>query len=186
MQATLNRMVVKLLDAHQKSEVIEDLAVKAQATLSIFTQRKGRPQQYAQKIQDLYEKIAGIKAYAATLPENKQGTINELGDLLQKDLDRFVIQSPNELPAKDAYQQFDLRITARLHSQDDIMSDEQSWSAIVFNFLLCVATLAKLIYSKAKTGRASLFFDKTEVQKEIEAPVDAALEDLRNFFTLES
>ena len=73
---------------------------------------------------------------------------------------------------------FEMKFKARLHSQDDVMSEHKSWGTIIANVLLSVATLFKLIISKATTGRASFFFDKTEAQKEAEANVDQDLKEL--------
>ena len=72
-----------------------------------------------------------------------------------------------------------MKFKARLHSKDDVLSNHKSsWGVIVTNIVLSVATLCKLAYSKITTGRASFFFDQTEKQKEIEANIEEALDDL--------
>ncbi|RUR26968.1 hypothetical protein [Legionella qingyii] len=181
MQATLNRMVVKLIEAEAKPVEIENLPAKAKQVLSLFGGKKGKSLEYALKMKNIYTKIEGINAYANTLPEREKKVIKQLVTALKRDVDQFVCQNSKHFPSKESYQKFKLTIKARLHSHDDLMSGHTSWPDIIINLLLSVITLGKLICSKARTGRASLFFDKTEDQKEIEAPVDLALENLGTF-----
>ncbi|PWY56118.1 hypothetical protein DGG96_08200 [Legionella qingyii] len=181
MQATLNRMVVKLIEAEAKPVEIENLPAKAKQVLSLFEGKKGKSLEYALKMKNIYTQIEGINAYANTLPEREKKVIKQLVTALKRDVDQFVCQNSKHFPSKESYQKFKLTIKARLHSHDDLMSGHTSWPDIIINLLLSVITLGKLICSKARTGRASLFFDKTEDQKEIEAPVDLALENLGTF-----
>ncbi|WP_454784877.1 hypothetical protein [Legionella sp. WA2024007413] len=181
MQATLNRIVVKLIEADSGPIATEASSLTAAQVLSSLRKRKGKLNDYALKMEHLYQGIEGMKAYAATLAAEEQNIINQLADALKKDVDHFVCQNPNQLPKNEAYGKFKMTIKARLHSQDDLMSGHVAWPETILNILLSVITLGKLIFSKARTGRASLFFDKTEDQKEIEAPVDETLEDLGTF-----
>lgn len=181
MQATLSKIVVKLMDADEKPEAVEDLPEKANKVLLAFKAKKGKHEAYALKIETLYEKIAGIHIYADTLPEHEKEIINQLAVDVKKDMDQFVYQNQNEIPEPEAYQKFEMKVKARLHSEDDVMKEQLSWPAIIANFIFSLATIGKLIHSKATTGRATFFFDKTAKQKEIEAPVDEALEDIRIF-----
>ncbi|QMT58713.1 hypothetical protein [Legionella sp. PC997] len=181
MQATLNRIVVKLIEADSEPVAREASSLTATQVLSSLKKRKGKLNDYALKIEHLYQGIEGMKAYAGTLAAEEQNIINQLADALKKDVDHFVCQNPNQLPKNEAYRKFKMTIKARLHSQDDLMSGHAEWPETILNILLSVITLGKLIFSKARTGRASLFFDKTEDQKEIEAPVDETLEDLGTF-----
>ncbi|CAM3106407.1 Uncharacterised protein [Legionella steigerwaltii] len=182
MQATLSRIALKLMEADANPENVENLPEKAKEVLLALQRKKGKCEAYALKMQGLYEKIKGIEIYAATLPEPEKGTIKKLTEDLAKDVDQFVYQNKAEIPGKEAYQKFEMKVKARLHSQDDVMSEHKSWPARIANFLFSVVTLGKLIVSKVRTGRATPFFDKTAAQKEIEAPVDAALEDIRSLF----
>ncbi|KTD01741.1 hypothetical protein [Fluoribacter gormanii] len=181
MQATLNRIVVKLIEAESKPVEIEDLPAKAKGVLSSFEAKKGKYKEYAVRMKNIYNKIEGINAYAKTLPKREQEVINQLIEALKKDVNQFVWQNSEQLPENKSYQKFKMNIKARLHSHDDLMSGHTSWSDTILNLLLSVITLGKLICSKATSGRASLFFDKTEEQKEIEAPIDVALENLGRF-----
>ncbi|MCW8399054.1 hypothetical protein OQJ26_09650 [Legionella sp. PATHC038] len=184
MQATLSRIVVKLMDADAQPEAVENLSEQARQALLALKKRKGKEEQYALKMQDLYKKIADIETYANELPEPEKGIIEKLAADLTKDVDQFVYQNKAGIPNKVAYQQFEMKVKARLHSQDDVMCGHTAWYATLGNFLLSLATLAKLVCSKALTGRATPFFDKTEAQKEIEAPVDEILEDIRTLFEI--
>lgn len=184
MQATLSKIVVKLMEADAKPEAIEDLPGEAERILLTFETKEGRHIEYALKMRGLHEKIAGIKTYAETLSEHEKIIINKLADDLKKDVDQFVYQNRDEIPGKEAYQKFKMKVKARLHSQDDVMSEHRSWPTVVANILLSLATIGKLIYSKVTTGRASFWFDKIEAQKEIEVPVDETLEEIDNFLVL--
>ncbi|WP_131778273.1 hypothetical protein [Legionella bozemanae] len=184
MQATLSKIVVKLMEADAKPETVEDLPGKAEQVLLTFESKESRYKEYALKMRGLYDKIVGIKTYAETLSEHEQEIINQLADDLKKDVDQFVYQNRDEIPGKETYQKFKMKVKALLHSQDDVMSEYTSWPTVVANILLSLVTIGKLIYTKATTGRASFFFDKTEDQKEIEAPVDEVLEDIGNFLSL--
>lgn len=184
LQATLSRIAVKLMDADARPEAVENLSTQVRQALSALKKKKGKEEQYALKMQDLYGKITDIERYARTLPEPQNGIITKLAADLTKDVDQFVYQNKAGLPSKVAYQQFEMKVKARLHSQDDVMSGHTPWYVILGNFLLSVATLGKLVCSKALTGRATPFFDKTAAQKEIEAPVDEALEDIRTLFEI--
>ncbi|MGM9455078.1 hypothetical protein ACTAZI_17280 [Legionella bozemanae] len=184
MQATLSKIVVKLMEADAQPDAVEDLPGKVEQVLLTFASKESRYKEYALKMRGLYEKIVGIKTYAETLSEHEQEIINQLADDLKKDVDQFVYQNRDEIPGKEAYQKFKMKVKARLHSEDDVMSEYTSWPTVVANILLSLVTIGKLIYTKATTGRASFFFDKTEDQKEIEAPVDEVLEDIGNFLSL--
>ncbi len=181
MQATLSKIVAKLMDADEQPEAVEDLPGKAKKVLLAFKAKKGKHEAYALKMENLYEKIAGIHVYADTLPEHEKGVIHKLAADLKKDVDQFVYQNQDEIPGSEAYQKFEMKVKARLHSQDDVMKEQLSWPEIIANIVFSLATIGKLIHSKATTGRATFFFDKTAKQKEIEAPVDEALEDIRTF-----
>lgn len=184
MQATLSKIVVKLMEADAQPDAVEDLPGKVEQVLLTFASKESRYKEYALKMRGLYEKIVGIKTYAETLSEHEQEIINQLADDLKKDVDQFVYQNRDEIPGKEAYQKFKMKVKARLHSEDDVMSEYTSWPTVVANILLSLVTIGKLIYTKATTGRASFFFDKTEDQKEIEAPVEEVLEDIGNFLSL--
>ncbi|KTD72345.1 hypothetical protein [Legionella tucsonensis] len=184
MQATLSKIVVKLMEADAKPEAIEDLPGEAERILLTFETKEGRYKEYALKMRGLYEKIAGIKTYAETLSEHEKIIINKLADDLKKDVDQFVHHNQDEIPDKEAYQKFKMKVKARLHSQDDVMSEHRSWPTVVANILLSLVTIGKLIYSKVTTGRASFWFDKIEAQKEIEVPVDETLEEIDGFLGL--
>ena len=186
MQATLSKIVVKLIEADAKPEVVEDLPQKAEQVLLTFETKEGRHKEYALKMRSFYETIAGIKTYAKDLSEHEKEIMNQLADDLKKDVDQFVYQNRDEIPGKETYQKFKMKFKAKLHSQDDIMSEYSSWPTVVANILLSLATIGKLIYSKVTTGRASFWFDKVEEQKEIEAPVDEVLEDIGNFLSLDA
>ncbi|MCW8409156.1 hypothetical protein OQJ13_09245 [Legionella sp. PATHC035] len=184
LQATLSRIAVKLMDADAKPEAVDNRSTQVRQALSALKRKKGKEEQYALKMLDLYGKITDIERYARTLPEPQNGIIARLAADLTQDVDQFVYQNKAGLPNKVAYQQFEMKVKARLHSQDDVMSGHRPWYFIAGNLLFSLATLAKLVCSKVLTGRATLFFDKTAAQKEIEAPVDEALEDIRTLFEI--
>ncbi|MCE0722138.1 MULTISPECIES: hypothetical protein [Legionella] len=183
MQATLSKIVVTLIEADAKPEVVENLSQKAEQVLLAFETKDGRHREYALKIRSLYGTIDGIKTYAKDLSEHEKEIMNQLSEDLKKDLDLFTYQNQEKIPGKETYQKFEMKFKAKLHSQDDVMSEYSSWPEVVFNILLSLATIGKLIYSKVTTGRASFWFDKIEDQKEAELPVDEALKDIGNFLS---
>lgn len=173
MRATLNRIIVKLMDkeAGLQAEYPEEAA-------QTLVKLEAEHENYVVQMRNLYATVEGIRTYANTLPEREKGIINQLVDQMKNDVDQFISKSPKGIPQHEEYKEFEMKFKARLHSQDDVMSEQKSWGAIVANVLLSVATLFKLIISKATTGRASFFFDKAEKQKEIESNVDHALQVL--------
>ncbi|STY27904.1 Ankyrin repeat protein [Legionella wadsworthii] len=181
MQATLNRVVVKLMDADD-NEKLKSSDEEASRILLNFEEKGGRYKAFSEKIKGLSLKIAELKTFAATLSPVEKDIIEGLADSLQNDVALLICQNPEELPSKESYTHFEMKFKARLHSQDDLMSEHFSFGEIVANILFSLVTLGKLLYTKAKTGRASFFFDKTEAQKEMEAPVDNALEGLSSLF----
>ncbi|WP_454781469.1 hypothetical protein [Legionella sp. WA2022007384] len=183
MQAALNRIVVKLIEADLKPPIINDPAAKPENVISFFKKKGGKYAQYAAKMVELYTNIDGMRVYAKTLPPEEQKVISQLIDALKNDVDQFISHNPEQLPSNVSYQKFKMTVKARLHSHDDLMSGHRSWQDTILNVLLSVITIGKLLYSKAITKRASLFFDKAEDQKGIEAPVDGTLEDLGTILT---
>lgn len=173
MQATLNRIIVTLMDKEAGQQ--DDCSVVANQILSNLEEKH---KNYVEQIRKVYASVDGIRTYANTLPEHEKQIINQLVDQLKKDIDQLISKSPEGIPSKAEYATFEMKFKARLHSQDDVMSEHKSWGTIIANVLLSVATLFKLIISKATTGRASFFFDKTEAQKEAEANVDQDLKEL--------
>lgn len=182
MQATLNRIVVKLMDA-EDNERAKSSYEEASRILLSFEEKGGRYKAFSEKIKGLTLKIADLKTFAANLSPVEKEIIEGLADSLQNDVVLLICQNPEQLPSKESYAHFEMKFKARLHSQDDLMSEHFSFGEIVANILFSLVTLGKLIYTKAKTGRASFFFDKAEAQKEIEAPVANALEDLSSLFS---
>ncbi|KTD42736.1 hypothetical protein [Legionella parisiensis] len=184
MQATLNKIVVQLMEADAKPEAVEDYSGKVEQVLLTFERKEGCQKEYALKMRGLYEKIAGITTFAEDLSEQEKEIINQLSGDLKNDVDQFIYQNRDDIPEKEAYQKFKMKVKARLHSQDDLMSEYTSWPVVLANILFSLATIGKLIYSKVTTGRASFWFDKTEEQKASEAPVDEILEDIGDFLSL--
>ncbi|MBN9227098.1 MULTISPECIES: hypothetical protein [Legionella] len=182
MQAVLNRIVVMLMDADSKPEAVENLHQQATQALSTLQRKDERHRQYALKMRRLYKNITDIEAYAETLPEHENGIMKQLAADLRNDIEHFIYQNRTGMPEKEAYQKFEMKFKARLHSHDDVMSEHKSWPVIIASFVFNLVTTGKLIYSNEVIKRAIFFCDEAETQKESEAPADEALEDIRNLF----
>jgi hypothetical protein len=172
LQSLLNKIWITTIDLDRKipvnyysvapevsAELLHKSALEKLRLLSV-------PDDYLANLRSLYKQINDMRQYAVITNQ----IASDLADKLQNDVDRFVIANGDKLPSTEAYQQFKKEFLVRLHSEDSAMSQHRaSWKPIIVNIALSVATLCKIIYSKATTGCCSFFFDKTERQKKIGA-----------------
>ena len=144
-----------------------------------------------QNIRALYAQLHSMAEYGQKLKKPEQEIVGQLEFDLRRELDDFVARSfdpdfPNS-PSTDematCFDDFKERFTARLHSQDHMMTQHtKKWRPIVANILAGVATLGialgvKLIYSKLKEGHASFFMGKTGKEQQVKRVEDT----LKNF-----
>lgn len=135
------------------------------------------------QIKLLYEQINAMADYGKTLEkiDKPKGEIaSTLADQLNDKLTLFL--STHESPTPEEESKFRTEFKELLHSKDEEMSTHRArWKPIVANIALAltgIGTLALIIqlaYSKYKTGKFLLFWDKTKRQGLVDA-MDEPLE----------
>ncbi len=116
---------------------------ESQNVAKILLAQKNTHGDYVDQIINLYNEITTMDHFAQTLADaNEQKVISNLSYELRKDVDRFVKQHPTLLPTKKSYDNFKAKFSARLHSEDTLMSKhEHLWKVIVKNILIALLTL---------------------------------------------
>lgn len=169
----LNTMTAELMDLDQKVptnyqdeiQEIETDKVRLQRVQAILNHYRvdSHKSSYPQAIDDLYQLINKM---ANTWKQTTPLTIK-----LTHTLSSFVLKHPEKLPTRDDFNQFKKHFTARLHSQDNLMSKHRSaWKGHLANFFIGLFTLGialgiKAIYSSIKEGKSTLFFTETKRKK---------------------
>ena len=116
--------------------------------------------QYVIIHRDLLQKISDMRNYGVT---RNNPVIIELADKLKQDVAFFILSHPEKLPSNAAFQAFNRKFHARLHSEDHVMLAEgKNWTHIVANIALILFLIPKMMYSKVTTGRCSFFFEETK------------------------
>lgn len=164
----LNKITIDLIDSQEEtpttSELLTERHNQAQKSLGAFVDQKGP--KYAKVMRKLYEKIGVMKQFGLELIKNHDTSgqkIIELAEKLEMDTDGFINHHNGTLPQKGQYKEFKEKFMARLHSQDNIMSERHSqWLPIIGNIALVILLIPKLIYSKLSTGQCSFFFETTK------------------------
>jgi hypothetical protein len=183
-QALMCRIQVELLDLDKKipkdyyakipkKPSAQDLHTQAKAILD--NQNTESPE-YVEAINKLFDLIDDMK--------NKWPDISSLAEKLNQDIDEFISNHPDALPSEEAYTEFKAHFTARLHSEDEVLSKHRKpWKTNLANFAIGLVSLGialgvKLIYSKVHDNKYSLFFNKTKKLEQTEKIEDIVEKDL--------
>ncbi len=166
----LNTITADLMDLDQKiptnyQDTIQESDSQTDAANVKVILEKYKSSSYPQAIENLQTLIKQTAdKWAETIP---------LTQKLTQTLHSFVLKHPTKLPTPDEFQRFKRHFTARLHSQDDLMSiHKKAWKGHLANFFIGLFTLGialgiKAIYSSVKEGKATLFFTETNRNKQI-------------------
>lgn len=170
--AVLNKITVELLDLNKKVPQNYNHKTKRQGNTlerherakAILSDHEMEHEQYVKAVNKLYGLIDDM--------EKKWPETNSLTDKLRQDIDQFVASHPISLPTEKAYNDFKAHFSARLHSEDEVLSTHRAaWKTNLANFAIGLFTLGvalgiKLVHSKLSEGHYSLFFSKTGRQKQ--------------------
>lgn len=155
-------------------EFDEEITTNSQSVDEILDALNKNNPEYVQALKRLYQRISSMQRYGE---EHASKTAMELADKLQQTANNFVMYHGTALPSLASYQAFTKKFTARLHSEDNVMSQEgKNWTHIVANIALALLLIPKLIYSKLTTGRCSFFFEETKATGIISAIEESAHE----------
>jgi len=158
LKALLNNMMVAVLDIEQTEVIdnpdrVEEIRRRLRITNSI----------YVENLDTLYRHIEDMRVYGEQQRGPHGRAITALAQKLTNDIDNFILNHAQGLPDQATSQAFTKKFTARLHSEDNMMSEQDSnWANIVANISLILLLIPKLIYSKLATGRFSFFFEETK------------------------
>ena len=180
LSSVLNKITVKLMDANTVHTPSENTL----APVDILNVYKKTHAGYVEQITNLYDALAIMDKFAQTLANpNEREVITNLTNELQQDVNHFVNLHHDKLPTESAYLHFKAKFSARLHSEDSLMSKhEKLWKPIIKNILIALFTMGVLLgiqlaASKINTGTVRFFGVETEKQK-MRSQVEAAAADL--------
>lgn len=190
LQSILNKITVQLMDYDSAPNQFQNAAdfdaddaafnaLNDQALQILENLDRDVPQNlnYYNGVQNLYSKIDVMRNYGNSLSnQTHKDSILKLSKELRSDVNQFVIarQQPGHND-EVLYNQFKTKMTARLHSQDNVMNKLGGQAAkIIANiaagvFTLGIAIGIRLLYSKIKYGHATFFNDKTPIQKTLDS-----------------
>lgn len=153
-------------------EFSEEITANSQTVDEILDSLNQNNPAYVQSLKNLYQRISSMQSYGE---EHESKTAMDLADKLKQTANNFVIHHGTALPDLASYQAFNKKFSARLHSEDNVISQEgKNWTYIVANIALALLLIPKLIYSKLTTGRCSFFFEETKATGIISAIEESA------------
>lgn len=177
LKTTLHRIVLALVEPTPATDFSE-------TAKSICKNQAKEHKGYIQKVNELYKKIDSMKHFAQKLSDSEEKrVVNELAEQLKKDVDYFVSQHPKAVPAPQSFNQFKIKFSARLHSQDVLMRNHENWDSFVINLLLALISVGialgvKAIHSKLTTGEVRFFASESKKEKAV-SDIQQTLEDIK-------
>lgn len=157
LQTTLHKITLKLLEKNLREDYFTDGDRNSAARTILNSQHKiVEAQPYVLNINTLYQAIETMGAYGDNKlsDSSEKDTVRNLTFALRNDLDNFVTNSydqkkPQKLPSKAAFNTFKAIFLARLHSEDDVMSEKVKWGSFTLNLFLGIISLGAILGIKA-------------------------------------
>lgn len=169
LQPLLHKITADILEIGQ---VLVEPEQRAEDILTVLNQNHPN---YVVALRTLYKQISCMQDYGI---EHDNKTATALAEKLKQTTDHFIISHGASLPDQHTYQDFTKKFTARLHSEDNVISEhDHNWHYIAANIALALLLIPKLIYSKLTTGRCSFFFEETKASQLINA-IDVSAHEL--------
>ncbi len=137
---------------------------------------------YINKLKALYQAIEDLKQFGTKLNQETERTvIANLVVQLKQDVDYFVVKQGEDFSDK-AFMAFKQKMTARIHSQDTLMSHHENWHSLALNIFLAVISVGvalgvKAAYSKWTTGQVTFFSRETMKQEKL-SEVQQAMDEV--------
>lgn len=183
LQPLLNRIMLQLKEEPLTNEQKDHILVDG---LSVLTELNGQSEPknpFVNGLNELDAAIIAMQEYSLRLPEKDAQVVNDLGNQLKVKFDQFLIANKDNLLQgtnlpKETVDTFKEDFGLLLHSQDDKMHNHHGWKRVVTNLAIGLASLgtllvASLVYTKYfGSGRAHLFFDKTQRLENLDSVAD--------------
>ena len=148
LQSRLNKITATVLDFEQGLLEPESIALRDlenQQAAECLNQIKPQNTAYVDSINKLHEKINILRRYGETLIQKQSPSgslVVQLADQLKRNTNHFIINHGGQVPSSPEYQAFREQFTARLHSEDDILSkDKSGFGRIVANIAFVLSWL---------------------------------------------
>ena len=131
---TLNKILVELIDVDAHNTNAFTLREKANEILATQKANHDHHHTYIKQILNLYSKVHAMTVYSTTLPSPKCNLISQLAEKLECDISNFILDNPGILPSKSEFRNFKTKFSARLNSENDVMSNHnKEWKPVLAN-----------------------------------------------------